>query len=75
VSDRVETGQTVTAEQLRQEVGQRNAAEKIRAAATLLAEAGTVLGKLGEPKQRWYDCNKLYHGAINWLDRWEAGDA
>ena len=67
-----QAGQSVSADQLGRDLHERKAAEKIRHAATLLAEAGVHLGKV-EPKQRWYDCNKLYHGAIAWLDQWEAG--
>lgn len=64
----------LSATQLSNKLHDRKAAEKIRSAATLLAEAGTHLGKIDPHPKRWYECNKLYHGAITWLDRWEATD-
>jgi hypothetical protein len=67
------SGGSVSASQLAEELHGRKAAEKIREAATLLGEASAHLGKIKPPVQRWYDCNKLYHGAIDWLDQWEPG--
>jgi hypothetical protein len=39
-----------------------------------VAEEGTHLGKIEPHVPRWYDCNKLYHGAIAWLDKYESVD-
>jgi hypothetical protein len=63
------------ADELARDLHERKAVEKIRAAATLLAEAGSHLGKdeARTPVDRWYACNALYHGAIKWLDDWEPG--
>lgn len=46
-----------------------DAIAKVRAAQRLLAEASTLLSST-EPKQQWYDVNKLLHATSNWLHRW-----
>lgn len=68
-----DSGQSVSAAQLADELHDRKASEKIRQAATLLAEAGMHLGNLEPQVDRRYECNQLYHDAILWLERWEPG--
>lgn len=42
-------------------------ADKVQEAVNALAAASTLL-RGGKLKRRWYDCNKLYHGAVKLLD-------